>query len=107
MTRMEKVHEELLYHVVRCLPGRAEVPNISRLLCYVGPGGNITWTRYVGLDVLCERLYAAEAKNAAHPEKEKKARALIKKSLYPLFALRARVPGEVAWIIVILAHWGG
>jgi hypothetical protein len=37
--------------------------------------------------------------------REAKTRARVNNSTYPLFTLREYLPVDVAWIIVILAHW--
>jgi hypothetical protein len=106
---MENVRAELLRYVLRSPSNKVDESNKSRLFRYSRFGDKI-WTRYMELDaslhVLCTSLSAIESKIAVpHHEKEKKARALIERSLYPLFALQERLPTEVAWIIVIAAHW--
>jgi hypothetical protein len=80
---------------------------------YIRPGSkNIWWYRRLREDVwfsspsspMFARLDSHLSR--AHAYRVAKARTITARSLYPLFALRERLPEEVAWIIVILAHWG-
>jgi hypothetical protein len=95
---MDKVHEELVRHVVPCRP-HVEYKAEPTLMHYCMQG-----TRMWSHMMLCGGLKPAPRPDFFHSRKMTE-RALIERSMYPLFAMQERSPTEVAWIIVIAAHW--
>jgi hypothetical protein len=66
----------------------------------------LTWYRVKSASPLSPQLTKIEAKVATMElTKRSMAKKRITRSLYTLFALRALLPEDVAWIIVVLAHW--
>ena len=67
---------------------------------------DVTWLRYQSAEPPYKYAMLDMRVARARAAGESKARITITQSLYPFFALRELLPRDVAWIIVVLAHWG-
>jgi hypothetical protein len=102
---MEDVRAELLSVVHQCAAHDVRYRETRLVVSSV-----LVWVR-ISFKGVANPLNKRLRKLDTHSRRESALRrekelATIARSLYPLFALRTLLPEDVAWIIVVLAHWG-
>jgi hypothetical protein len=103
---MEGLHNELLNTVDKY--DAAPDESLSIYSTPAGLNGLRLWIRYTSWGYMTEAWHDKMGKTASLAAFVDRCRSnsnSVEKSIYPLFALKGFLPLEVAWIIVVAAHW--